>query len=92
MSTENVTDAPALTVTAAGWLIITGAVAAGRPPPPPPLEGGAAIVKTKLADALGPLALVAVTEAVKLPAVVGVPLITPVPELIDNPAGKPIAA
>ncbi len=42
---------------------------------------------------LGVVASVAVmtTETAPLVAVVGVPLITPLPGLIDNPPGRPVA-
>jgi len=38
-----------------------------------------------------PVALVAVTDTGEVAAEVGVPVITPVLELIDNPVGKPLA-
>ena len=41
--------------------------------------------------ALGPPSPVAVTDAVKLPAAVGVPVIAPVLALIERPEGKPEA-
>jgi hypothetical protein len=51
------------------------------------------IVMERLAVAVcwGVLASFTVTVAVLVPADVGVPLITPLPELIDSPAGKPVA-
>ena len=38
-----------------------------------------------------PVALVALTVTLKLPAAVGVPEMTPVVVLTDSPAGKPVA-
>ena len=38
-----------------------------------------------------PVVSVAVTVTLEVCAVVGVPLISPVEELIDNPAGRPVA-
>jgi hypothetical protein len=38
-----------------------------------------------------PLPFVAVSETVKVPLTVAVPLMTPVSVLIDNPAGNPVA-
>src|SRR5215469_18469239 len=60
--------------------------AAVQPPP------GVVMVQVKLAE---PVALVvswAVTVTLKVPAAVGVPEIRPAEELIDRPAGSPVAA
>ena len=43
-------------------------------------------------DPLAPVVSVTVTVTVDVPPVVGVPLIRPVEELIDKPAGSPVAA
>ena len=47
-------------------------------------------VQVNVADPDAPVVSVAVTVAVEVPAVVGVPEISPV-ELIDRPAGRPLA-
>ena len=39
-----------------------------------------------------PLTLVAYTVEIKVPIEVGIPLITPVTVLTDNPDGRPVAA
>src|SRR3954471_16556620 len=54
-------------------------------PPPPP------IVHVNDVVPLAPVVSVAVTVGVYVAAVVGVPLIRPVEELIDRPAGSPAA-
>ena len=41
---------------------------------------------------LVPLAFVAVSDAVNVPAAEGVPLMRPEPEFIERPAGRPVAA
>ena len=53
---------------------------------------GGLIVQLNVALTRGPpVASLAVTVTVKVPAVVGVPEIRPVEELIDRPAGSPVA-
>jgi hypothetical protein len=49
------------------------------------------IVQAKLADPEAPVPSVAVTVTLYVPAVVGVPEIRPVDELIDRPGGRPLA-
>ena len=49
------------------------------------------IVQVNDADPDAPVVSVAVTVTEDVPAVVGVPLIRPVEELIDRPAGRPLA-
>ena len=49
------------------------------------------IVQLNEADPDAPVPSVAVTVTEDVPAVVGVPLIRPVEELIDRPAGRPLA-
>src|ERR1700733_13405438 len=49
------------------------------------------MVQVKPAAPLAPVPSVAVTVTLLLPAVVGVPEIRPVEELIDRPAGRPVA-
>src|SRR5580700_4498925 len=49
------------------------------------------IVQVKDADPEAPVVSLAVTVTLLLPAVVGVPEISPVVELIDRPAGRPVA-
>ena len=58
------------------------------PPPPPPL---AEMVKDTFV-VLEPPVPVAVTAAVEVAAVVGVPVMAPVVALRESPAGKPVAA
>ena len=58
-------------------------------PQPPPLAG--LMVQVKVALPLAPVVSVAVTVTVEVAAVVGVPEIRPVVELIDRPAGSPVA-
>ncbi len=48
-------------------------------------------VQVKDADPLAPVGSVAVTVTLLVCAVVGVPEISPVEELIDSPAGSPLA-
>ena len=50
------------------------------------------MVQVKVADPEAPVLSVAVTVTLEVPAVVGVPVISPVEELIDRPAGSPVAA
>ena len=45
----------------------------------------------KDADPVAPVVSFAVTVTLLVPAVVGVPEIRPVEELIDRPAGRPVA-
>ena len=47
--------------------------------------------QVKVADPLGPVESVPVTVTLEVPAVFVVPEITPVVELIDRPAGRPLA-
>ena len=49
------------------------------------------IVQVKVAVPFAPVLSVAVAVTLELPAVVGVPEIRPVEELIDRPAGRPVA-
>jgi predicted transcriptional regulator len=44
-----------------------------------------------VADPCAPVVSVAVTVTLNVPVLVGVPEIRPVEELIDNPAGSPVA-
>ena len=55
--------------------------------PPPEVV----IVQVKLADPEAPVVSLAVTVTLEVPAVVGVPEIRPVEELMDSPAGSPVA-
>ncbi len=59
----------------------------GLAQPPPPV-GLTVQVNVALPDCVP---LVAVTVTVEVPAVVGVPLMTPVEALMDSPAGCPVA-
>ena len=54
----------------------------------PPLE---LIVQVKLAEPEAFVVSLAVTVTLEVPAVVGVPEIRPVEELMDRPAGSPVA-
>ena len=56
---------------------------------PPPPEG--LIVQVKLADPLALVVSVAFTVTLYVFAVVGVPEIRPLAELMDRPAGRPVA-
>ncbi len=49
------------------------------------------MVQVKDADPVAPVVSFAVTVTLLVPAVVGVPEIRPVEELIDRPAGRPVA-
>lgn len=49
------------------------------------------MVQVKVADPDAPVVSVAVTVTLYVEAVVGVPVIRPVVELIDRPAGSPAA-
>ena len=69
-------------------LVLPQNEAGGSPVPPPP---PALTVQEKVADPAAPVVSVAVTVTDDVPAVVGVPLIRPVEELIDSPAGRPLA-
>jgi hypothetical protein len=57
---------------------------------PPPVVPGL-MVQLKVADPDAPVVSVVVTVTVEVPAVVGVPEISPVAELRDSPAGRPAA-
>ena len=59
-----------------------------QPPPPPPDE---LTVQLNEAEPEAPVPSVAVTVTLLVPAVVGVPEMSPVEELIDSPAGRPLA-
>jgi hypothetical protein len=59
---------------------------AGVHPPPPLL-----IVQVNEAEPDAPVVSLAETVTLLVPAVVGVPEISPVEELIDSPAGRPVA-
>ena len=48
--------------------------------------------QVKVADPVGPVESLPVTVTVEVPAVLAVPEITPVEELIDRPLGRPVAA
>src|ERR1700722_12079458 len=63
-----------------------------NPPLASELGGGAVdpIVQAKLAEPVAPVVSLAVTVTLDVPAVVGVPVIRP-EELIDRPAGSPLA-
>jgi hypothetical protein len=54
-----------------------------------PVGGVTVQVKEALPDA--PVPSVAVTVTLEFPVAVGVPEISPVEELIDSPAGRPVA-
>src|SRR5215469_15145726 len=58
------------------------------PQEPPPLE---LTVQVRVAAPEAPVPSVALTVTVDVAAVVGVPEIRPVEELIDSPAGRPLA-
>jgi hypothetical protein len=49
------------------------------------------MVQLNAADPAAPVESVAVTVTFDVPAVVGVPEIRPVDELMDRPAGSPVA-
>ena len=49
------------------------------------------MVQVKAAVPLAPVPSVTVTVTLEVAAVVGVPEISPVVELIDSPAGRPVA-
>jgi len=49
------------------------------------------MVQVKVADPESPALSVTVTVTVEAPTEVGVPVISPVEELIDSPAGSPVA-
>jgi hypothetical protein len=55
----------------------------------PPLLG--LTVQVNVAEPDAPVVSVAVTVTLEVPAVVGVPEISPVEELTDSPAGRPVA-
>ena len=48
-------------------------------------------VQLNVAEPDAPVVSVAVTVALPVPAAVGVPEISPVAELMDSPAGSPVA-
>ena len=55
------------------------------------ITSGGAIVKDRVFEAETAAESVTVTTTGKAPFTVAVPEIMPVPEAIDNPAGKPVA-
>ncbi len=57
-----------------------------QPPPPPP-----PIVHVNVVEPDALVVSLAVTVELNVPAVVGVPLISPLEALIDRPAGRPVA-
>src|SRR5580698_7086328 len=61
------------------------------PPVPGPVPVPELTVQLNEAVPFAPVVSVAVTVTLEVPAVVGVPLITPVEALIDSPAGRPVA-
>src|SRR3984885_6153683 len=58
---------------------------------PPPVPVPELTVQVNVAVPFAPVVSVAVTVTDDVPAVVGVPEISPVEELIDSPAGRPVA-
>ena len=72
----------------------TNGAAAGPPAEisTPPVPVPVLTVQVKVADPDAPVVSVAVTVTVDVPAVVGVPEISPDEELMDSPAGSPVAA
>ena len=60
---------------------------AGHAPPPPPVV----TVQLKVAVPAAPVVSVAVTVALVVAAVVGVPEMRPEEELMESPAGSPLA-
>ncbi len=56
-------------------------------PPPPVVDS----VQLKLVLPAAPVPSVAVTVTLEVPVALGVPEIRPVEELIDRPAGRPVA-
>ena len=59
--------------------------------PPLPVPVPEFTVQVNEAVPSAPVVSVAVTVTLDVPAVVGVPEISPVEELIDSPAGRPVA-
>src|SRR5579863_8631438 len=74
---------------AAGIALVLPQNDAGGSPLPPPLL--VLTVQLNEADPVAPVVSFAVTVTLEVPAVVGVPEISPVVELIDSPAGRPAA-
>src|SRR5579863_7229759 len=54
-------------------------------------ETAGLMVQVKDADPVAPVVSLTVTVVLLVAAVVGVPVISPVEELIDKPAGRPVA-
>ena len=71
--------------------LATQPVSLSWPLVPPPPELAALTVQLNEAVPLAPVVSLAVTVTDDVPAVVGVPEISPVEELIDSPAGRPVA-
>src|ERR1700722_2850398 len=69
-----------------GWF--SAALVVPQVPVPPPL---ALVVQVKVDEPDAPVPSRAVTVTLLVPAAVGVPEISPVEELIDRPAGRPVA-
>ena len=57
----------------------------------PPAPDSGLTVQLNEAEPVAPVVSLAVTVTLEVPAVVGVPEIRPVAELIDSPAGRPVA-
>src|SRR6185437_11718453 len=79
------TTAISRTWVAAGMALTLPQNDAGGSPDP-----AAATVQLKEADAVAPVVSLTVTVTLDVPAVVGVPEISPDDELIDSPAGRPV--
>src|SRR5260221_8978974 len=80
------TTATSRTLWAAGMALVLPQNEVGGAPEPPVFT-----VQVKVAVPDAPVVSVAVTVTVDVPAVVGVPEISPVEELMDSPAGSPAA-
>ena len=83
MALEAGQDAPWTEDAVVGWCNARFVV------PQPPLL--VPTVQVNEADPAAPVGSFAVTVTLEVPAVVGVPEISPVAELIDSPAGRPAA-
>src|SRR6266851_4855044 len=81
------TIASSRTCVAAGMALTLPQNAGGGAPPPPP---AVLTVQVKVVAPVAPVVSLAVTVVVEVAAVVGVPVISP-EELIDSPAGRPVA-
>src|SRR5216684_8024094 len=80
------TIASSRTCVAAGMALTLPQNAGGGAPPPPAVL----TVQVKVVAPVAPVVSLAVTVVVEVAAVVGVPVIRP-EELIDSPAGRPVA-